>query len=96
MSYLIDYGAGVASELAADVRPRGDTRAVLLFVGMLFQRESPHWLVRQDREDEARDVLRRVRAHEDDIDAEIDEVREVARREAELARVALARRCGRV
>ena len=38
--------------------------AVLLFIGMLFQKESPHWLIRQGREDEAREVLRRVRDDE--------------------------------
>jgi sugar porter (SP) family MFS transporter len=54
--------------------------AVLLFVGMLFQKESPHWLIRQDRIDEARDVLKRVR-NEDDIDAEIRDVQEVSRKQ---------------
>ncbi len=32
--------------------------AAALFIGMLFQKESPHWLVRQGRDDEARRVLR--------------------------------------
>ena len=60
VSYLVDYGlAGSANwrlmfGLAAI--PAGS-----LFVGMLFQKESPHWLVRQGREDEAREVLRRLR-----------------------------------
>jgi sugar porter (SP) family MFS transporter len=79
-SYLVDYGlAGTANwrlmfGLAA-------IPAVLLFVGMLFQKESPHWLIRQERIDEARDVLARVR-DSDDIEAEIRDVQEVSRKQA--------------
>jgi sugar porter (SP) family MFS transporter len=81
VSYLIDYGLSGSADwrlmfgLAA-------IPAVLLFVGMLFQRESPHWLIRQDRIDEARDVLKRVRNDDDDIDGEIREVQEVTRKQA--------------
>jgi hypothetical protein len=35
---------------------------VLLFAGMLFQAESPHWLVMRGRDAEARRVLARLRA----------------------------------
>jgi sugar porter (SP) family MFS transporter len=78
-SYLIDYGLSGTGNwrlmfgLAA-------IPAALLFIGMLFQRESPHWLIRQGREDEARQVLRRLRA-DGDIDAEVREVREISQRE---------------
>ena len=80
VSYLIDYGLSGSANwrlmfgLAA-------IPAVLLFVGMLFQKESPHWLIRQGRIDEARDVLKRVR-NDDDIDAEIHDVQEVSRKQA--------------
>jgi sugar porter (SP) family MFS transporter len=79
VSYLIDYGLSDSGNwrlmfgLAA-------VPAVLLFVGMLFQQESPHWLIRQGRDDEARQVLRRLR-DEGDIDAEIRDVHEVSRQE---------------
>ncbi len=80
VSYLADYGLAQTKNwrlmFALAVIP-----AVLLLLGMVFQRESPHWLIRQGREDEAREVLLRVR-DEGDIDAEIDEVRELARKEA--------------
>jgi sugar porter (SP) family MFS transporter len=78
-SYLIDYGLSGTGNwrlmfgLAA-------IPAALLFIGMLFQRESPHWLIRQGREDEAREVLRRLRA-DSDIDGEVREVREISQRE---------------
>jgi sugar porter (SP) family MFS transporter len=81
-SYLIDYGLSDTGNwrlmfgLAA-------IPAVALFIGMLFQQESPHWLIRQGREDEARQVLRRVR-NDSDIDAEIREVRELSQREGGL------------
>jgi sugar porter (SP) family MFS transporter len=51
--------------------------AVLLFVGMLFQKESPHWLVMRGRDAEARRVLARLRAP-DEIEPEIAEVHRVA------------------
>ncbi len=78
ISYLVDYGLASSQNwrlmfgLAA-------IPAVLMFVGMLFQHESPHWLIAQGREDEARAVLSRVR-DDSDIDAEIAEVRELSGR----------------
>jgi sugar porter (SP) family MFS transporter len=75
-SYLIDYGLSGSGNwrlmfgLAA-------VPAVLLFIGMLFQQESPHWLIRQGRDDEARQVLLRLR-DEGDIDREIREVHELS------------------
>jgi len=81
VSYLIDYGLSGSANwrlmfgLAA-------IPAVLLFVGMLFQKESPHWLIRQNRIDEAKNVLKRVRNDDDDIDGEIRDVQEVSRKEA--------------
>jgi sugar porter (SP) family MFS transporter len=76
VSYLVDYGLASTQNwrlmfsLAA-------IPAILMFVGMLFQQESPHWLVAQGREDEAREVLNRVRDG-GDIDAEIAEVRDLS------------------
>ncbi len=76
VSYLIDYGLSSTQNWRLMFGLAG-IPALLLFVGMLFQKESPHWLIRQGRLDEARTVLRRVRA-EDDIEAEIREVQEVS------------------
>jgi sugar porter (SP) family MFS transporter len=81
-SYLIDYGLSSTGNwrlmFGLAVIP-----AAALFTGMLFQQESPHWLIRQGKTDQAREVLRRVREPGDPeaIDAEIEEVRDVARHE---------------
>lgn len=78
-SYLIDYGLSGTGNWRL-MFGLATVPAAALFAGMLFQKESPHWLIRQGREEEARQVLRRVR-NEEDIDEEIREVREIARRE---------------
>jgi sugar porter (SP) family MFS transporter len=79
VSYLIDYGLSDSGNwrlmFGLAVIP-----AAALFVGMLFQKESPHWLIRQGRDDEARAVLQRVR-NEGDIDAEIREVHEISQQQ---------------
>jgi sugar porter (SP) family MFS transporter len=84
-SYLVDYGLASSQNwrlmfgLAA-------IPALLMFAGMLFQSESPHWLIAQGREDEARAVLRRVRDRAD-IEAEIAEVRELSAGRSSLREV---------
>jgi SP family sugar:H+ symporter-like MFS transporter len=50
--------------------------AMVLLVGMIFMPETPRWLVRKEREDEARQVLRRTR-HESEIEDEIEEIRRI-------------------
>lgn len=81
-SYLVDYGLSSTQNwrlmFALAAIP-----AVLMFTGMLVQRESPHWLITQGREDEARAVLRRVRDHAD-IESEIAEVRDLSTRRTGL------------
>ena len=72
-AYLVDYGLA-SSENWRLMFGLATIPAAALFVGMLFQHESPHWLIAQGREDEARVVLHRVRASTD-IEAEISEVR---------------------
>jgi sugar porter (SP) family MFS transporter len=77
VSYLCDYGLSGSGNwrlmfgLAA-------IPAIALFIGMLFQHESPHWLVEQGRDAEARKTLLRLRRPED-VDEEIAEVKEVAK-----------------
>jgi sugar porter (SP) family MFS transporter len=78
VSYLVDYGLSSAQNWRL-MFGFAAIPALLMFVGMWFQHESPHWLVTQGREREARGVLQRVR-DDGDIDAEIAEVRHLSRR----------------
>jgi sugar porter (SP) family MFS transporter len=82
-AYLVDYGLSGSGDwrlmfgLAAI--PAG-----VLFLGMLFQRESPHWLIARGRDEEARHALERLRGPDDDIDEEIEQVRGLGQRRSTL------------
>jgi sugar porter (SP) family MFS transporter len=72
VSFLVDYGLKGSEDwrlmfgLAA-------IPAALLFIGMLFQDESPHWLIRKGRVEDARRVLAKVRPT-DAVEQEIEDV----------------------
>jgi sugar porter (SP) family MFS transporter len=90
VSYLIDYGLADTKNwrlmFGLAIVP-----AILLFAGMLFQRESPAWLIRRGRVEEARSVLGRLR-EPGDIGPEIREVQEVSRAETTGVREMFGRR----
>lgn len=60
----------------------GAVLAAVLAIGIYFLPETPRWLLDNDRPDEARDVLSRIREHED-IDDELEEIRETSETEEE-------------
>ena len=60
--------------------------AVVLFVGMYFLPETPRWLVSKNREEEAKQVLRRTRS-EEEIENELAEIRQVEEEEEQQAGV---------
>ena len=49
--------------------------ALLQFVGFVFMPESPRWLLSKEREEEARRVLRRIRPAGEDIELEINDIK---------------------
>jgi sugar porter (SP) family MFS transporter len=55
--------------------------AVVLGLGILREPESPAWLVRQGREDDAREVLLTMRDSEDAIEEELQNIKQVAQEE---------------
>jgi sugar porter (SP) family MFS transporter len=83
-AYIVDWGfAGFSNNwrwmFAIAVVP-----GAALAIGMYFMPFSPRWLVNKGREDEAREVLERYRMEDDDIDGEIDEIKDVAEKEFTL------------
>jgi len=49
--------------------------ALVLFIGMLPSPESPRWLVAQGQEQNARQLLRRIRVSDTDVAKELDEIK---------------------
>jgi SP family sugar:H+ symporter-like MFS transporter len=54
--------------------------SLVLLIGMFFLPETPRWLVSQDRDEDAREVLRRSR-DEETVEKEIQDIKEVERQE---------------
>ncbi|GAA2343814.1 sugar porter family MFS transporter [Saccharopolyspora halophila] len=85
LSYVVGYGlaenGGWRWMFALAAIP-----AVVLYLGMLFLPETPQWLIKRGRVDEARRVLARVRAEDADTEAELGEIREIERNEGDGGR----------
>ena len=80
-AYIINWALkGVAHEWRW-MLGLGAVPGLALAIGMYFQPLSPRWLVERGRSDEARDVLSRARATDDDVDSELEEIEHEARRE---------------
>ena len=87
VAYIVDWGFAPLPNnwrwmFAAAVVP-----GAALAIGMYFMPFSPRWLVQQGRDDDARKVLERYRTEEDDIDVEIEEIKDVAENELPLRKL---------
>jgi sugar porter (SP) family MFS transporter len=88
VAYIVDWGfAGFSNNwrwmFAVAVVP-----GAALAIGMYFMPFSPRWLVDKGREDEARKVLEQYRFDDDDVDGEIQEIKDVAEKEFSLRELA--------
>src|SRR3546814_20779143 len=97
---MIMIGVLASSIVALALTPYGAWRwmfglgllpALVMLIGARFLPESPRWLVKKGRDEEARKVLQRLR--DGDIEPELEQIREINRRE--VGRVALGAMIGK-
>jgi sugar porter (SP) family MFS transporter len=84
VAYIVDWGfAGFANNWRW-MFGLGAVPGAALAIGMFFMPHSPRWLVEQGRDDDAREVLGRYRDSDEEVDAEIDEIKDVSESEANV------------
>jgi sugar porter (SP) family MFS transporter len=83
-AYIIDWGFASLSNNWRWMFALAVVPGAALAIGMYFMPFSPRWLVDKGREDEARAILERYRFDDDDVDAELDEIKGVAEKEFSL------------
>jgi sugar porter (SP) family MFS transporter len=83
-AYIVDWGFAPLPNNWRWMFALAVVPGAALAIGMYFMPFSPRWLVEKGREDDARAVLERYRMEDDDVDAEIDEIKEVAEQEVPL------------
>ncbi len=78
-AYLVNWALKDATDNWRWMLGLGALPGLALAIGMYFQPFSPRWLVEQDREQEARDVLCRARTSDEEADEELEEIKEAAK-----------------
>jgi sugar porter (SP) family MFS transporter len=84
VSYIVNWAFGGAAGNWRWMLGLAAIPGAALAVGMYFQPFSPRWLVGQGRDDEARDVLRRARESDEEVEEELEEIEEEANRKGSL------------
>jgi sugar porter (SP) family MFS transporter len=87
-AYIVDWGFAGFSNNWRWMFGIAAVPGAALAIGMFFMPFSPRWLIDKGREDEARDVLERYRFEEDDVEEEIQEIKDVAEKEFSLRELA--------
>jgi len=82
IAFLVSYGLGPSANWRA-MFAGALVPAVILLFGLIVLPETPRWLVRNGREEEARSVLISSHGGTADLDAEIATIREVIRLDTE-------------
>ncbi len=83
-AYIVDWGFAGFSNNWRWMFGIAMIPGAALAVGMYFMPFSPRWLVEKGREDDARRVLHRYRDSDEDVDREIEEIKEVSASEASV------------
>ncbi|MGA7705869.1 MAG: sugar porter family MFS transporter [Solirubrobacteraceae bacterium] len=78
-AYLVNWALKDATDNWRWMLGLGALPGLALAIGMYFQPFSPRWLVQQDREQEARAVLRRARSSDKEAEEELQEIKQAAK-----------------
>ncbi|HET7568358.1 MAG TPA: sugar porter family MFS transporter [Gaiellaceae bacterium] len=84
VAYIVDWGFAGFSNNWRWMFGLAVVPGAALAIGMYFMPFSPRWLVEKGREDDAREVLRRYRDSDEQVDEELREIKEVSESEARL------------
>jgi sugar porter (SP) family MFS transporter len=84
IAYLVNYLLRDVTHNWRWMLGLGAVPGVLLAVGMVLVPHTPRWLVEQDREDEAEQVLQRARGDDEDVHEELEEIEEVSQEEGSV------------
>src|ERR1700744_4543510 len=78
VSYIVNWALGGAVGNWRWMLGIAAIPGAALAIGMYFQPFSPRWLVEQGRDDEAREVLRRARESDEEVEEELKEIEDEA------------------